>query len=394
MGILANSVSICHFRVTGDLPGQQEMFEWVSQRLSLHGFRSIDETAEEMSTGWVQVDDHRDGSFSVPAAFWRDHYLVFTLRRDQRRVPASILKSHVQEATLAFLQANPGMHRVPKQRREEIKDNVRLSLLARTFAVPSTYDAVWDTRSGILTFTSLSTKTVDVFEGLFKKTFEGLRLVALHPMARAESLVDEALLPTLQSLNQASTEAVLDLIKSNQWLGSDFLLWLMHRCMNGVCTCQVTRAGHCTAGEEFVAYLNDRLILFGGGEGGVQKVTVAGPQDHFREVLAALHSGKRIAEATLYLEQEENVWRMTLKGETFHLGSFRSPAVKIEKDDTVDERSEREAVFYERMYLLEKGLQLFDSLFSQFLQERLGEGWAKREEQIAQWVAAGLPSPD
>lgn len=394
MGILANSVSLCHFRVTGDLPEAQEMFQWVSQRLALHGFRSIDDTADELSTGWVQVDDHRDGSFSAPSAFWRDHYLVFTLRRDQRRIPASILKAHVQEAMHAFLQANPGMHRVPKQRREELKENVRLSLMARTFAVPATYDAVWDTRSGLLTFTSLSAKTIEVFEGLFKKTFDGLRLVAFHPMARAEMLADEALLPALKSLNQASTEAVLDLMKSNQWIGSDFLLWLMYRCMNGVCTCRVNRSGHSTEGEEFVAYLNDRLILFGGSEEGVQKVTVAGPQDHFREVLAALNSGKRIAEATLYLEQEENVWRMTLKGETFHFGSFRSPAVKIEKDDAVDEQNEREAVFYERMYLLERGLQLFDCLFALFLGERLGDGWAKREEQITRWIAAGMTAAD
>lgn len=393
MGILANTVSICHFRVMGDIPGTHELFDWVSERLARHGFRSIEETAEELSTGWVQVDDHRDSSFSLPSAFWRDHYLVFTLRRDQRRLPASLLKAYLQVASFEFLQANPGLNRVPKQKREELRESVRLSLLARTLPVPAAYDAVWDTRTGLVTFTSLSSKTAEIFESLFKKTFDGLRVVAFYPFERAAELAGEDMLPALQQLNQASTDAVLDLIKSNQWLGGEFLLWLMHRCMTGVCTCAVSRPGHSGEGESFIAYLNDRLVMVGGGEEGVQKVTVAGPQDHFSEVLTALHNGKRIAEATLYLEQEEHVWRMTLKGETFHFGSFRAPAVKIEKDEGVDEMSEREAVFYERMYLLERGLQLFDSLFSEFLKKRLGGEWSEREEEIRRWLADDGPKP-
>lgn len=387
MGILANTVSICHFRVMGDLP-PGDLFTWASQQLTNSGFRSIDNTAEELATGWVHLDDHRESAFDTPAAFWRDHYLAFTLRRDQRRLPAALLKAYFQVAEHDFLSANPGLSRVPKQKREELREAVKGALLAKTLPVPSAYDAVWDTRAGLITFTSLSPKIVEVFESLFKKTFPGLRLVALHPFARAEGVAGEELRPALHKANQATTEAVLDLIKSNRWLGCDFLLWLMYQTRNETSEYRVKRPGPALDGEPFVAYVNDRLVLQGGGENGVQKITVAGPQDHFSEVRTALQGGKQINEATLYLEKEEHVWRMTLKGEMFHFGSFRAPAVKLEKDNTTDEVSEREAVFYERMYVLEQGLQLFDSLYATFLEERLGEQWPAREIQIRQWLNA------
>jgi recombination associated protein RdgC len=136
-----------------------------------------------------------------------------------------------------------------------------------------------------------------------------------------------------------------------------------------------------------VAYLNDRLVLCGAGEESMQKITVAGPQDRFSEVCTALQSGKVINEAALYFEKEEHLWKMTLKGETFQFGSFKAPKVKEEKDNTVDEASEREALFFERMHVLETGLQLFDSLYAAFLTVRLGSGWEEERGKIGAWLS-------
>jgi hypothetical protein len=388
MGILSNTVSICQFQVAGELPAS-DLFSWASERLARNGFQPIDQGTAELSTGWVHLDDHRDSSFAVPAAFWRDHYLVFTLRRDQRRLPAALLKAYQQVAEHEYLAANPGLSRVPKQKREELKEAVRGALLARTLPVPSAWDAVWDTRSGLVSFTSLSPAIVEQFEAQFKKTFDGLRLVAVHPFARAGQVVAEGLKPALAQANQAGSEAVVDLVRSNQWLGWDFFLWLMFRTMHDTSEYRVSRPGPAKENEQFVAYLNDRLVLLCAGENGVQKITVAGPQDHFSEVRTALSSGKRITEATLYLEKDEHTWKVTLKGELFHFASLKAPAVKIEKDNGVDEVSEREAVFFERMFVLEQGLQLFDSLYATFLGVRLGSGWAEEEQQISAWLANG-----
>lgn len=386
MGILSNTVSICHFRVEGDLPAKNDLFAWTSERLAGNGFRSIDHTAEELSTGWVHVDDTRESNFASPSAFWRDHYLVFTLRRDQRKLHAALLKAYQQVEELEYLQANPGLKRVPKAKREEMKETVRLQLLTKTLPIPSTFDAVWDTDTGIVTFAGLSPKNVEVFEAYFKKTFEGLRLVAIHPFSRAEGILDETVAEELRKKNQATTEAALDIIKSNQWLGFDFLLWLLYRTMNENSEYRINRPGIIANNDPFIAYLNDRLVLVAGAEDGMQKVTVVGPQDHFREVKSALQHGKQITEATIYIEKDENMWKVTLKGELFHFASLKCPPVKIEKDALTEEGSEKEAVFYERMYLLEQALQMFDSLYASFLTERLSEKWSETESNIRQWL--------
>ena len=386
MGILANTVSICQFKVVGDLSAA-DLFSWASATLARHAFRPIDEGIAELSIGWVHTGNPQEMGFSVPADFWHDHYLAFSLRQDRRRVPATLLKAYLQVAEHEFLTANPGYVKVPKQKKEEMRDKVQASLLARTLPAPTIHDAVWDMRSGILTFTGLGRGAQDAFETHFRKSFPDFRLVAIHPFARAAQVVDEDLQPALLAANKAASETVLDLIVSNRWLGADFLLWVMYRTMNAMAEYRIGRPGPDEAGVPFVAYINDRLVLTSAGEYGMQKITVAGPQDRFSEVRTALQQGKAINEAALHFEKGENFWKMTLKGEMFHFASFKSPKVTEEKDNTVDAQNEREALFYERMALIESGLQLFDSVLANFLSARLGPGWNAEMKKIGDWLA-------
>ncbi|MBE9502960.1 MAG: recombination-associated protein RdgC, partial [Proteobacteria bacterium] len=173
MGILSNTVSICQFRVMGDLP-EGDLYQWSSDSLAENAFKSIDNTAQELSFGWVHVDDMEEGGFDTPRAFWRDNYSVFTLRRDQRKAPSVLVKAEMARAESEFLAKNPTFKRVPKGERDSLRDMVRASLFSRILPSPTTYDAVWDRKRGIVTFTSLSPNAVDLFQDLFKKTFEGL----------------------------------------------------------------------------------------------------------------------------------------------------------------------------------------------------------------------------
>jgi hypothetical protein len=385
MGILANTVSVCHFKVQGEFP-QADLRTWAQQQLAANRFNSIDQSTEELSLGWVHLDDPRIADFDTPLSCCRDHYLVFTLRRDKRSVPSAILKAHFEKEQEKFLAENPGFKKVPKQKREDMKEAVRAMLLSQTLPTPSTYDAVWDTQNGIVTFSSLSPKVIEMFEEHFKKSFEGLRVSAYHPYARAESVLDEGNRVLLVQANKSGSDNYLELIKENQWLGADFLLWLMYQTMNEASEYRVNQAGILDEKEPFVGYLDDRVVLLGSGEHGAQKITVAGPQDHFSEVRSGLLNKKQITEATLHLESGDDHWKLTLKGELFHFASLKSPSVKVEKDDTVDEAMEREAVFFERMVLLDKATQLFDSLFATFLKLRLGNEWAEQEAQISTWL--------
>jgi recombination associated protein RdgC len=386
MGVYANTVSITQYTVTGDIP-KQDQFQWFSEKLAGKGFQSIENSTEELSEGWAQVDRPDDAAFEAPSDFWRDDYLVFTLRRDQRRIPAAVLKSHTGREEGAFLAQHPNLRRAPKRKREEIKEQVQLRLLTKCLPVPSLVDVVWDQKKGILTLYSLGSKVIERFEDFFRKTFEGVSPVIIHPFARARMLLDGPLLEALEKANQAGSDAVTALIRDNQWLGWDFMLWLLQRGINGEGEFSVSRPGHFGAGERFSTWIDDRIQLQGGGEeGGVQKVSVSGSQDSYLEAISALKGGKRITSATVCMEKDDNLWKLTLKGETFGFASFKCPQIRIEKDATVDQMSEREAAFYERMYLLEQGVQLFDSLFAAFLKERLSDGWTARAATIQAWL--------
>lgn len=386
MGVYANTVSITQFTITGDLP-KDDQFQWFSQKLADRGFQSIENSAEESSEGWTQVDRPDDASFEAPSDFWRDNYVVFSLRKDQRKIPAAVLKSHTGREEGAFLSQHPNLRRTPKNKREEIKEQVQMRLLIKCLPVPSSVDLVWDQRTNILTLYSLGTKVIERFEDIFRKSFEGLSPVIVHPFARARMLLEGQMLDRLEAANQAGSDAVVAMIRDNQWLGWDFLLWLLQRGVNGEGEYSICRPGHFVAGERFSAWIDDRIQLQGGGEeGGIQKVTVSGSQDSYLEAISALKGGKRITSATIYMEKDENPWKLTLKGDTFGFASFKCPQVRIERDATVEEMSERESVFYERMYLMEQGVQLFDSLFSAFLNERLTEAWDSRLQTIQAWL--------
>ena len=92
---------------------------------------------------------------------------------------AALLRAHLKLAERDFLATNPGYTRVPKQKREELRDAVRSALLARTLPVPSVVDAVWDTANGVLTLASLTAKAVEQFESALERARKQVHLASM-----------------------------------------------------------------------------------------------------------------------------------------------------------------------------------------------------------------------
>ncbi len=386
MGFLATSASVGYFQVTGSL-NPQEKYQDLPEKLSAQGFRSIEQSADELSTGWVQLDDYDCSDFTSTDSCWRNHYLSFSLRQDRRRIPAALLKREVVKLCEKFLAGQPTLRFVPKGEKEQIRDQARSSLLARTLPTPSFYDVVWDTDRQLLRFCSLGQNTIDSFQGLFHQTFPGLRLQLFHPLARATQILPEQLRETLQVANKAQTDNILEQVEANRWLGVDFLQWLFYRTLNSDSRYQVTTSGPLLEKQPFTAFLDNRLVLVGGGQEGIQKIVVAGPQDHYLGVRAALRQGKQIEEATIHLQQnEDDAWKLTLKGERFQFGSYRTPMIRPEKDPSDDPQAEAEAAFFTKLAAVEEGEQMFDSLLKTFLVLRLGEQWPKEQAAILLWL--------
>jgi len=386
MGILAASASICHFRISGSLPDGTSR-DWIAEQLSKQGFQSIEQTSDELSIGWARLDDPDSGRFEHAGHCSRDQHICFSLRQDRRRIPAALYKRQVAHLSEQFLQNRPELKRVPIGDMEDIRERSRSLLMARTLPNPSIYDVDWDTEQNLIRFCSLNQKMIETFLGLFHQSFPSLRLTLYHPMARASQVVPEELQQGLQQANRAQTDSAIEQIDANRWLGNDFLHWLLYRTLNSDSRYAVRRPGPLLDNEPFLAYLDDRLLMIGGGQEGQQKIVVAGPQDSYGEVKAALRQGKLLEEATLHmLRDDESAWKMTLKGERFYFGSFRTPMIKPDSDPNDDPAAEAEAAFLTKVGAIEEGEQMFDSLLLEFLNRRLAVDWADELNKIQAWV--------
>lgn len=188
MGFLSSSFALTRLRIAD--PVSSETLLQVPFRLKQFAFHSIDDVPEEKAVGWTSFEDMLDTTWSA-APPEKGAYLVFALRVDTRRIPAAVLKKEVQIATANELQRirEQGKTTISRERRQELRDQVKLRLLGRVPAVPVCTDVVWDTGNHTVFLTSISPNTLNLFCEYFERSFE-VHLDVQTPYALAQSLVD------------------------------------------------------------------------------------------------------------------------------------------------------------------------------------------------------------
>ncbi len=171
MAILAGSCSFTRYRIVEEVP--RELLPEVPERLLKHAFRDIDDNADEQSFGWVCMDDMLDTEWrSAPPE--KGSYFTFALRLDTRRIPAAVFKKYI---TMALKEEEAkaqeqGRKFVGRERKKELREQVRLKLMARTLPIPATFDVVWNIENHIIYFDSTRSAVREMFEELFTDTFE------------------------------------------------------------------------------------------------------------------------------------------------------------------------------------------------------------------------------
>ncbi len=94
MGFVKGTASYVRFGVDGELP--ENIWDFIADRVSSFAFRDIDETYEEDSLGWVSVTNMFDTNFEF-ASYAAGNYVTLTMRLDERKVSAVIVKKFVQK---------------------------------------------------------------------------------------------------------------------------------------------------------------------------------------------------------------------------------------------------------------------------------------------------------
>jgi len=162
-----------------------------------------------------------------------------------------------------------------------------------------------------------------------------------------------------------------ELIASRAFLGTEFLTWLWYASERD--------DGRFVVGEDPIrVWIDDQLSLESLVADSQEDVFKGGTPSTSPEARMALKLGKKVSKARLKVCRGEREWRAIIKGRTLDLGTVKLPAIltKVEDDR-----------FYERMQLLEDLDAMIDSLYRQFLDVRLGDGWEAELKAIHDWIA-------
>ena len=162
-------------------------------------------------------------------------------------------------------------------------------------------------------------------------------------------------------------------------IGQEFLTWLWFRSE----TADVFRLTTQKAESDPFTVAMEQRIVVRGGEGEQQETaTVSGSCSPLREARLGLQTGKQVVRALIKLEKDGMDWQVTLRAEDLSLNSFRTP--KISREDTSEDP---DALFLEKIYLIELGLAMLDEIFRQFLVIRLSaQSWQQEIKAIEKWM--------
>ena len=358
MGLIKGNFSFIRFAVEGQLP--QAFHAFIDSRLKANSFRESRHATEEKRLGWVSATDILNTDFNKDDYALGD-YLIFSLRVDHKLISPKLMKVRLLEEQKRFM-TERGQARIGKAAGEDLKEKVKLELLARSEPVPSFYDVLWNIGQNRVYFSSLSDKVADDFVDLFKKTFS-LGLKRIMPQ-------EHPLLP--QNLKREDDDAT-----DFSLIGRGFLTWLWFKSeeRNGRVALSKT--------EEVEIHVLKRVVLEAGQGEYAQGVVCSGLHAELTEAKEAVRRGKKVKEAIVKIHRDQNEWEFYFKADTFYFQSLKMP-----RTDWQATPEDQAGTLLERVYLIEEAAKTIDELYASFLKIRFSKDWEEKEKPLlARWVS-------
>lgn len=328
----------------------------------------LDEIQDEPMWGWVTARhllDRNINSESVKTA----GYYHLCLRQAERKIPASLLNAECRIVELSRMEES-GAERINKKERKAIKEEVTERLLPE---MPPQLSGIYfavDNAERLLFTTATSQHSLDIFIGMFAKTF-GFEPVPLTPDEVASSMygIDPADVPSIcisPTRNTPDGEA-------NGTLGENFLTWLWYF--------QEARGGVLPQSKlgEFAMMIDGPLTFVSEGLGAFESTVRKGTPTISAEAKAALMVGKKLKSAKFVIARDQNQeWSCTLDANEF---IFRS--LKLPEGEAMDPNG----IFEERMTNLFIFHSVFFGLFEKFLKEMTDpEKRGDYQKKAMEWI--------
>ena len=165
--------------------------------------------------------------------------------------------------------------------------------------------------------------------------------------------------------------------RENSILGQDFLTWLWFA--------SEKRQGlfKTAKGQSFALHMEHKVSVQGGEGESLETASVTSPRGELAEAKTGLRTGKKVSKAQLRLEIDQDAWQVTLKADDFGLSGLKTPKVDLRDQEDEDPDSK----FLEKLYLVEKCVEMLDSVYAEFLKARLAKDWPKTAQLMGQWVS-------
>ncbi|MDA8125198.1 MAG: recombination-associated protein RdgC [Deltaproteobacteria bacterium] len=372
MGLRKGTLTFSRYRLIGTLPDNFPAF--FNERIRHNAFQTVWRTADEKATGWTGLDDPLDTEFPY-ASYAQGRYLLFSLRVDRKSVAPALLRLRILEADRNKL-AETGQKKLYREQREAIREGVRLELLGKTLPVPAFFEACWSVPENTLLFCSLSDKVFEELQELFRDSFK----LALCPYLPWELPPEPG--PARASGAEAGTAgtvlpSVLPGIDPAA-IGREFLTWLWFKSEERNGTVMLPDEG--AIGVDFIR----RLVLESGEGEYAESIVCQGLHSDLKEGKEALRQGKKITAARLKISHNQTEWEFTFKADRFHFQSLKLPTLPDQEGDEAD----KEGQLLERIYLVDRAVQLMDLLFQSFLTIRRTGAWEQEQSRMLKWIEA------
>ncbi len=196
MGFVKGAASFVRFSVEGDLPDNP--WDYIAERITAYSFVDIDDTYEEESLGWVSVTNMFDTDFNF-ASYAAGNYVTLSMRLDERKVPAAIIKKFVTKEE-ERVKKEKEIPKIPRAMKLEIKERIETQLMRKALPVPSVFDLCWNLENSTLLFFSTNKKAQSLLEDLFRETFD-LSIIQQIPYICGEHLLDEEEMDRLSTMS-------------------------------------------------------------------------------------------------------------------------------------------------------------------------------------------------
>ncbi len=373
MGLLKGSLTFSRYRVKGELPAEFRPF--FDRQIKKYAFRDLTASAEEQAFGWTCLENPLDTAFEG-GRYCAGDFFYFSLRLDRKSVPPALLRLKCLEEERKSLK-DSGRTRLFREQAREIKERVFLHLLTKAHPVPSFYDVCWSVPGGWLLVGSHADRVFEIFEDLFKITFNA-RLTACLPWDPEH--LDRKTAAALTVLGGGSfLEPARGSAEKTDpaLLAREFMTWLWFKSEERDGTVSLP-------GQVDVRLTFEKRVVLESGEGEYSEtVSCQGLHADLREGKAAIREGKKVREARLRLERDSDRWEFTLKADRFQFQSMKLP----QTGGLDEEGVENEGGILERIGLVETGLRTMDDLFAFFLKRRLSAQWAAEEiPRVKAWL--------